>query len=341
MIGFAILFVFQAPLGCIPVVRLRWFFIIKAWITGIGFFALFVWAMVVTKGKGFLFQGNFDDSLTPYGSRAWACIATLNAITGLYSTVSIWSQALAVPITGTIPIAVAICCAEAAKQKYGVTIYDPASLCAVFDSRAAQFFSAFCCANSISFATDITSIFPRYLTIFRCSVLAGILCWATNPWHIVTDAPSFVSFLGAYPVFLAPVATILATDFFVVRRGKVDVRQLYEPKGIYSYFYGVNFRAIAAWIFAFAPNLPSFAHAVMPSNPNPQPYTYMFSWYFSTATSFFWYLLINKLFPPHSSFVDEAVYEVYSLEYPETASASGGGEKVDEDKLYAAGIVPV
>lgn len=159
-------------------------------------------------------------------------------------------------------------------------------MCGAFGSRAAQFFAALgfwvatigvnISANSISFATDITSLFPRYLTIFRCSILAGLLCWITNPWRIVTDAPTFYNFLGAYPCFLAPVATILATDFYLVKKGKVDVRQFYEPRGIYSYFYGFNLRAIGAWICAFAPNLPSFAHAVDPHNPNVQPFTYFF-----------------------------------------------------------------
>jgi NCS1 family nucleobase:cation symporter-1 len=63
-------------------------------------------------------------------------------------------------------------------------------------------------------------------------------------------------------VFLAPVATILATDFFIIRRGKIDVRELYNQHGIYSYSYGVNWRAFAAWICALAPNLPAFAHAI-------------------------------------------------------------------------------
>lgn len=51
-------------------------------------------------------------------------------------------------------------------------------------------------------------------------------------------------------MFIAPIATILATDFFVIRRGKVDVRELYNEHGIYSYTWGVNWRAFAAWICA-------------------------------------------------------------------------------------------
>ncbi|GAA5917236.1 hypothetical protein JCM5296_002403, partial [Sporobolomyces johnsonii] len=276
MVGFLLLWLVQAPLACIPVYRLKTFFSIKAYISMIAFFALFVWSLVVTKGKGQIIAGPMDSSKFPQGSRSWAMVAGLNGIVGLYSTVSInipdfsrfsrspksnWAQIFAVPLTGTIPVAISMLCAQAAQQLYGKAIFDPASLCALFDSRAAKFFAAFAftimtlgvniSANQISFATDITSLLPRYLTIFRASILASILCWATNPWKIVTNAPSFVAFLGAYPVFLAPVATIIATDFYLVRKRKIDVRELYEPNGIYRYTYGFNFRAIGAWICAY------------------------------------------------------------------------------------------
>ncbi|GAA5948563.1 hypothetical protein JCM21900_005172 [Sporobolomyces salmonicolor] len=367
MVGFLLLWLVQAPLACIPVYRLKTFFSIKAYISMIAFLALFVWSLVVTKGKGQIIAGPMDSSKFPQGSRSWAMVAGLNGIVGLYSTVSInipdfsrfsrspksnWAQIFAVPITGTIPVAISMLCAQAAQQLYGETIFDPASLCALFENRAAKFFAAFAwtvmtlgvniSANQISFATDITSLLPRYLTIFRASILASLLCWATNPWKIVTNAPSFIAFLGAYPVFLAPVATILATDFYLIRKRKVDVREFYDPNGIYRYTYGFNLRAIGAWICALAPNLPAFAHAVGASNPDVQPYTYYFSWYFSTITSFFWYLLFNKLFPPTSSLIEEAVYETDTLETDsEQATGSAEGWQKETDKEPTADVVSV
>ncbi|TNY18373.1 permease for cytosine/purines, uracil, thiamine, allantoin-domain-containing protein, partial [Rhodotorula diobovata] len=333
MVGFLILWLFQAPLACVPIRKLALFLKIKSVISIVAFVALFIWALVVTKGKGFLLTGTYDEALLPQGSRAWAVIQGINTCAGLYSTVSInipdfsrfcrqpksnWTQILSLPISGTIPIAVSILCAAAAEQNYDAVVFDPASLCALFDSRAARFFSAFSffmatisvnvTANSVSFATDITSVMPRYLTIFRCSALAGLLCWATCPWRIVNNAPSFYNFLGAYPVFLAPVAAIMATDFFLIKKQKVDIREFYNPQGMYRYFYGFNLRALGAWLFAFAPNLPSFAHAVNAANPDVQPYTYHFSWFFSTFTAIFWYWLLNWLFPARATFIDEAVY---------------------------------
>ncbi|GAA5900393.1 hypothetical protein JCM8208_005349 [Rhodotorula glutinis] len=352
MVGFLILWLFQAPLACVPVRKLALFFHFKAVVSFIGFAGLFIWALVVTKGKGLLLTGTFDEALLPRGSKSWAMIQGINTCVGLYST-SNWGQILTLPITGTIPIAISICCAQAAKQKYDTVVFDPASLCALFDSRAARFFSAFSfivstigvdlSANSLSFATDITALAPRYLTIFRCSILAGILCWATNPWRIVNNAPSFYNFLSAYPVFLSPVATIMATDFFLVKKQKVDIREFYNPHGIYVYFYGFNLRALGAWLFAFAPNLPSFAHAVDPSNGDVFPWLYKFSWFFSTASAVFWYWLLNILFPAHATRVEEAVYEVHQLEDSEESStgSSDAEKEVDADKEYSAGVVSV
>lgn len=110
--------------------------------------------------------------------------------------------------------------------------------------------------NSISFATDVTGLFPRYFTIMRATIAAGILTLAINPWQIVNNGGSFFNFIGAYPAFLAPVAMIMLVDWFAVRKGNVDIRDLYNPKGPFAYTYGFNWRAYAAWIISLAPNLP-------------------------------------------------------------------------------------
>lgn len=83
------LYVIQAPLACVPVRRLSIFFTIKAYTSIILFGGLFIWALVVTKGQGFLLTGSFDDSKVPLGSRSWAMVAGLNAVSGLYSTLEI------------------------------------------------------------------------------------------------------------------------------------------------------------------------------------------------------------------------------------------------------------
>jgi len=75
-----------------------------------------------------------------------------------------------------------------------------------------------------------------------------------------------------------------------------------------------------------------------------QPYTYYFSWYFSTFASFIFYVAFSKLFPPRSSFVDEAVYELSSvdddqIDYSSQGASSGIQEK--EKDYETTGVVAV
>ncbi|GAA5976418.1 hypothetical protein JCM21900_005833 [Sporobolomyces salmonicolor] len=63
---------------------------------------------------------------------------------------------------------------------------------------------------------------------------------------------------------------------------------------------------------------------------------------FWTITSFFWYLLFNKLFPPTSPLIEEAVYETDMLETDcEQATGSAEGWQKETDKEPTAEIVSV
>lgn len=48
------------------------------------------------------------------------------------------------------------------------------------------------------------------------AVIIGV--WAFAPWKVLQSAGSFISFMASYSIVLAPMAAILAADFFVRRR---------------------------------------------------------------------------------------------------------------------------
>lgn len=76
------------------------------------------------------------------------------------------------------------------------------------------------------------------------------------PWKILDSADTFLSFMGGYSVFLAPMAGIIASDFWLVKRQHIDVPALYDPHGRYRYFHGVNWQGFVAFIVAVCPLLP-------------------------------------------------------------------------------------
>ncbi|KIW20113.1 hypothetical protein PV08_00688 [Exophiala spinifera] len=309
--------------------KLRYLFLVKAIIVPICYFGIFIWAMIATNGGD-----------TPYirgrstGS-GWAVLQAINALAGGASAVetnaadfsrymkhgsgNFW-QILWIPITNTLPIVVATLATGAAQAKYGVYEWNAADLFLLWNNRAAQVFCAAAfilsniginiSANAVAFSNDMTSLCPRYFNNFRSSALCAILSFAACPWLIVQNAPALLNFLGSYACFLSGIAAIMIADFYLVRKGRVDMREYYNfPGGIYWYWFGFNWRAIAAWVISFAPNLPGLIHGVNAKVPNVQPYTYYFSWLFGTAVSVALYMLINYFFPPKASLINYTLYE--------------------------------
>lgn len=104
-------------------------------------------------------------------------------------------------------------------------------------------------ANSISAANDLTVLFPKYVNIRRgCLIAAVIAGWVMVPWKILGSASTFLNFMGGYALFLAPIAGILASDFWLVKNQHIDVPALYDPAGRYSYTWGINWRAAVAFL---------------------------------------------------------------------------------------------
>ncbi|BGP36747.1 hypothetical protein JCM10449v2_000649 [Rhodotorula kratochvilovae] len=367
LVGFILYWLVQTPVSCIPVHKIRMLFLIKAIICPIGYSAICFWALAVTKGHAPSLDGPFDGSLAPHGSKVVAVFMGLNSIGGLYSTVqvnipdftrfsksskSIIYQILIVPVTGTWPVACGVISTAAAAKLYGVEAWDAATLVSLFgqDSagRAARFFAALMflfstlgvniSANSISFATDLTALLPRYLTILRSTILAGILAIAICPWKVVNGSASFYNFLQSYSVILGPLACIIFTDFYLVRRGKVDIRNLYSPTGPYAYTWGVNWRGYAAWLGAVAPNLPGLAHAITPSLPDKGWEVYTFGWGLGCVLAIVLYYGICWVFPPRGSFTPVAVYEIDEVFDEASASVEAEGDDV-EKKSGASGEV--
>ncbi len=62
-----------------------------------------------------------------------------------------------------------------------------------------------------------------------------IVGWAMVPFIIISSASNFLNFMSAYAVvIMAPIARIILTDYWFVKRRKIDVPALYDPEGIYG-----------------------------------------------------------------------------------------------------------
>ena len=120
---------------------------------------------------------------------------------------------------------------------------------------------------------DLAGLWPKYINTRRGSIIVcvvGILC---QPWRFVTQPSAFVSVLSAFGglyifplnfnhgnadnfvVFLAPMTGVLICDYWLIRRTKWKIPDIFQKEGIYWYMAGVNWRAMVAFLLGLFPSL--------------------------------------------------------------------------------------
>jgi hypothetical protein len=143
-------------------------------------------------------------------------------------------------------------------------------------SRAAAFFAGFglmICQlainvvdNAFSAGMDLAGLFPAFINIRRGAYVGLILSAAMCPWELLNAASTFISVLSAYSVFLGPMVGIMCCEYWVLRKRRIKLSDLYHPRpdGIYYFWCGINWRSFFSWVVGWSYLLPGFAHAVTP-----------------------------------------------------------------------------
>ncbi len=82
-----------------------------------------------------------------------------------------------------------------------------------------------------------------------CTVIAASSI-RSLPWNLYNSPLVIVYFLSGLGALLGPLYGVIMVDYWLVRKGQVNVPQLYseDPTGAYYYSRGVNLRAVAAFI---------------------------------------------------------------------------------------------
>ncbi|KAL1591312.1 hypothetical protein SLS60_012095 [Paraconiothyrium brasiliense] len=371
MVSFFLFWLLQVPFLVMHPNNLRWLFMVKSVVVPVAWIAILVWAFVATDGGGDLFtrkstiEGRayswaFLSSLTSViGNYATLSVNQVRVLSYLlredmlthrqadfsrYSRVSVKWQVMYVPflpVIFTFISFIGIASSSAGAARYGTLEWDPMALISHWSSRSCRFFAAFSfalaalgvniSANSLSAANDLAALFPRYVNIRRGQLLCALIAWALVPWKILKSAGSFLNFMSAYAVFLGPIAAIMVFDFYVIHHRRYDTLALYQPYGIYRYWYGVNWRAVVAFVAGVAPNIPGFIHSINPTidvGVGSRPYT--FGWLLGFVGTSVVYLGLSLAWTPRETLIERAVGpdEVYDAQPvdEEITFGIGGGE---------------
>ena len=253
------------------------------------------WAVITAKHHG---QGlgpllSQPSAFVPGGAQAgkfWLVFfPSLTGVVGFWATLSLnipdftryaksqrdqmIGQAIGLPTTMALYSLIGVVVTSATVIIFGHTIWDPVELLKTFTSKWAVDVSMGAiiiatlatniAANVVSPANDFSNLAPRYIGFRLGGLITGMVGVLIMPWHLYNDPTGYIfTWLIGSSSLLGAVGGVLVCDYWVVRRTRLDVSELFNPRGVYTYDRGVNWCAVLAVVLALMPCVPGFIDQV-------------------------------------------------------------------------------
>ncbi len=252
-------------------------------------FALLIWAYVAAGGFGEMLSApsQFIEGGAKEG-RFWGTFfISLTGMVGFWATMAlnipdftryarnqkaqILGQAVGLPLPMAIFAFVSVAVTSATVVIYGEAVWNPVELAgrmggvAVIFALAALVVATLTtnlAANVVAPAYGFSNLAPSRISFRTGGYITAGLGIAIFPWKLVEDASAYIfTWLVGYSALLGPIAGILIADYFVLRRTRLVVDDLFKADGRYAGQKGWNWAGLIAFAIGVAPNLPGFLHA--------------------------------------------------------------------------------
>jgi NCS1 family nucleobase:cation symporter-1 len=290
--------------------------------------ALLIWASWRAGGLGRAL--NESSRLQKQQNNFWTIFpGALTAAVGYWATLSLnipdftryarsqksqmLGQALGLPLTMTAFAFIGVAVTSATLLIYGRPIPDPVELMKQFDSIAvillatvvifAAQLTTNMAANVVSPSNDFSNLNPKRISYVTGGLITALIGIVMMPWKLMSSMGAYIfTWLIGYSGLMGAIAGILICDYWVLRRQRLDLVALFDPKGRYSYTSGFNWRALVALALAVAPVVPGFIRAATTPNFNGQlenpsffDTLYTYAWFVTFILGFvIYYFLMNR-----------------------------------------------
>ena len=146
---------------------------------------------------------------------------------------------------------------------FGQPIWDPVELLGKFNQPLVAFIALIAlliatlttnvAANVVSPSNDFSNLSPRTISFRTGGMITGVVGVLMMPWKLLSDLSAYVfGWLVGYSALLGPIAGVMIADYFLIRKARLSVRDLYRRNGIYEYSNGINGKAVVALIVGIA-----------------------------------------------------------------------------------------
>jgi NCS1 family nucleobase:cation symporter-1 len=166
-------------------------------------------------------------------------------------------QALGLPAAMTLYSFIGVAVTSASAVLFGQPIWDPVELLGKFNQPVVAFIALIAllvatlntnvAANVVSPSNDFSNLNPRRISFRTGGLITGVIGVLLMPWKLLGDFSAYIfGWLVGYSALLGPIAGVMIADYFLVRRSRLKVSDLYRRGGLYEYDNGLNLRAVVA-----------------------------------------------------------------------------------------------
>jgi NCS1 family nucleobase:cation symporter-1 len=287
--------------------------------------ALLAWAYREAHGFGpMLAQPSQFEPGQPHAGQFWTFFfPALTAVISFWATLSlnipdftryarsqrdqVIGQALGLPLTMALYSFIGVAVTSATETIYGKPIWDPVEVLSRFRnpwvlsiamvSLCLATLATNIAANVVSPANDFAHLWPRKISFKTGGLITGVLGILMQPWKLLADPSGYIlRWLVAYSALLGAIGGILITDYYLLRRTRLDLTALYQNGGQYWYSRGFNPLALVALAAGIAPCVPGFLGTIGAAEVAPVWISlYHYAWFLSFGISGVCYVSLMKL----------------------------------------------
>jgi NCS1 family nucleobase:cation symporter-1 len=232
---------------------------------------LTTWMIIAAHGFGPIVSE--PGTLTSFGSFIAVFIPGAVSVMALWATIALnvpdftrfarnqraqlIGQAVGLPTAMTLFATFGVLIASGSKVVFGTAIWDPVQVAGRIHTPALALLALLgaalatltvnLSANVVSPSYDFSNVAPRHITRRTGGMLVGFFGVAAQPWRLLSSPSGFIfNWLGGYGAGMGVIAGVMITDYWIVRRGELSIRDLFSEHGAYRYTGGWNLRALAA-----------------------------------------------------------------------------------------------
>ena len=289
-------------------------------------FLLLGWAYTEAHGLGPMLSepSQFDPGMPKAGLFWSVFLPSLTGNIGFWATVSlnipdfsryarsqrdqIVGQAIGLPPTMALYSFIGVAVTSATVVIFGKTIWNPIDLLKTFTNpyllTAAMLslilatLATNIAANVVGPANDFAHLAPKWITFRIGGLITAVLGILIQPWRLLASAAGFIfTFLNGYSLLLGACGGVLIADYWILRRGKLDLAGLYRRGGPYWYSGGFNILAMISLVAGMAVSVPGLLDKLgVRGIPDFWKQVYDVSWFASFGVSAILYVVLMSMF---------------------------------------------